>query len=124
MALTLEALPRVFTYNAIALDDPDPKMPPEDVKQFWANIYPELTQSQVEGPHNEPERVAYKFVRTVGTKGVISVVDLINSRPSDQRPPDLPFDGFLMERAAQVLLRAARGERMVLPPSEVLEPVP
>ena len=43
----MEALARTFRYNTIILDDPDPDMTPEQVKEFYANIYPELTQANI-----------------------------------------------------------------------------
>jgi PRTRC genetic system protein C len=122
MPLIVEALPRVFLYNAIALDDPDPKMTPEAAKEFWANVYPELTQSQIEGPYNENERIVYKFVRTVGTKGRISVMDLARAEP-DPAVQDCPDDYTLIGKFVRIISHSSGGEA-VLPPSEVLEPVP
>ena len=46
----MKVLPRIFKYNTMHLDDPDPKMSPEEVKEFYSNIYPELTQAEIEGP--------------------------------------------------------------------------
>ncbi len=123
MPLTVEALPRVFIYNAITLDDPDPKMTAEEAKEFWANVYPELTQSQIEGPYNENERIVYKFVRTVGTKGTISVTDLVNAKPDPAQQDCLDDYGF-MAKVAGIISRSSGQGVMALPPSEVLDPVP
>jgi PRTRC genetic system protein C len=123
MALTVKALPRVFTYNAINLDDPDPEMTPGEVKDFWANVYPELTQSQVDGPHMEDERVVYKFARTVGTKGY-SVTDLAKGIMPEGGETHQKWDPNLMDMFARAVLDPSAGEDMVFPPSAALEPVP
>ena len=51
------------------MDDPDPEMTPEEVMQFYAGTYPELTTSNVHGPKMEGEVAVYEFKTTVGTKG-------------------------------------------------------
>lgn len=60
---------RVFNYGSMALKDPDPKMTPEEVKEFYSSVYPELTQSVIEGPEYGEGTITYSFEKTVGTKG-------------------------------------------------------
>ena len=48
--LEVRPLVRVFRYGALELDDPDPKSTAEEVKDFWGDVYPELTQAVIEGP--------------------------------------------------------------------------
>ena len=48
--LEVKALIRVFRYGALELEDPDPKSTAEEVKDFWGDVYPELTQAVIEGP--------------------------------------------------------------------------
>jgi len=79
----MEALARTFKYNTIVLDDPDPEMTPEQVKEFYANIYPELTQANIEGPELAENGLNYKFHRSYGTKGTITVKELLALSASD-----------------------------------------
>ena len=48
--LEVKPLLRVFRYGALELEDPDPKSTAEEVKDFWGDVYPELTQAVIEGP--------------------------------------------------------------------------
>ncbi len=63
-------LSRKFRYGALDLEDPGREMSPEEVKDFYANIYPELTQASIEGPEYQDDEERYEFRKTVGTKGV------------------------------------------------------
>lgn len=69
MALHVQGVKRQFKYGNRQLDDPDPEMTPEEVMQFYAGTYPELTTSNVHGPKMEGEVAVYEFKTTVGTKG-------------------------------------------------------
>lgn len=61
---------RVFNYGSLDLVDPDVNMSVDDVKSFYSSVYPELTQSVVEGPeYDNSGNVVYEFKKTVGTKG-------------------------------------------------------
>ena len=69
MALQIQGVKRQFKYGNRQLDDPDPEMTPEEVMQFYAGTYPELTTSNVHGPKMEGDVAVYEFKTTVGTKG-------------------------------------------------------
>lgn len=69
MALQIQGVKRQFKFGNRQLDDPDPDMTPEEVMQFYAGTYPELTTSNVHGPKMEGEVAVYEFKTTVGTKG-------------------------------------------------------
>ena len=69
MALQIQGVKRQFKYGNRQLDDPDPEMTPEEVMQFYAGTYPELTTSNVHGPKMEGEVAVYEVKTTVGTKG-------------------------------------------------------
>jgi PRTRC genetic system protein C len=49
--------------------DPNFAWTPEQVKDFLANQYPHLTNAKIEGPELMSNKIKYKFVTTVGTKG-------------------------------------------------------
>lgn len=69
MALNLTGLKRVFKFGERTLSDPDKSMTPDEVMNFYAGIYPELTTSNVHGPKVENDKAVYEFKTTVGTKG-------------------------------------------------------
>ncbi|MDR2891307.1 MAG: PRTRC system protein C [Alistipes sp.] len=73
MALQVEGLQREFRFKhngtTITLPDPDAGRSPEQVMQFYANQYPELTTASVGAAAYEGERVVYEFKTTLGTKG-------------------------------------------------------
>jgi PRTRC genetic system protein C len=69
MSLTLEKAVRVFRFNGRDLQDPDQGQTPEQVKDFYAGIYPELTNAAIEGPETKGATTIYEFRKAVGTKG-------------------------------------------------------
>lgn len=69
MALKIETIVRAFAYNGMALVDPDAKMSVAEVKEFYANLYPELNNAAIEGPKQTGEKMTYEFRKAVGTKG-------------------------------------------------------
>lgn len=60
---------RVFNYGSLKLDDPAPTSTPEEVKEFYSGIYPELTQAIIEGPEYKDNTIVYTLRKAVGTKG-------------------------------------------------------
>jgi len=67
--MKVEKLVREFKYGAIALADPDPAQTPEEVKAFYAGIYPELNNAEIEVDRKNATRATYTFRKAVGTKG-------------------------------------------------------
>lgn len=66
-------LERIFLFKdkgqEIELTDPDKNMSPDAVLNFYANTYPLLATATIDGPVIENDRVVYRFVSTIGTKG-------------------------------------------------------
>lgn len=60
---------RVFTYNGIKLDDPNPALQPDAVREFFVPQYMELTTAVVEGPVTKDNVATYTFRRAAGAKG-------------------------------------------------------
>jgi len=61
---------RKFKYGSLDLEDPGMEMSPDEVRNFYAGVYPELTQSVIEGPeYNDDGSITYSFSKAVGTKG-------------------------------------------------------
>lgn len=66
-------LPRIFSFNNsgqnIELTDIDSRLSPESVLNFYSQTYPLLTTAKIEGPEIVNDRIEFKFVTTIGTKG-------------------------------------------------------
>ena len=60
---------RDFSYNGVKLPDPNPAMTPEEVRQFYATQYPDITTASIMGPEAEGDKLRYSFVRAIGAKG-------------------------------------------------------
>ena len=68
--MKVEAAVRVFKHGAMELEDPDSSQTPDEVKEFYARVYPELTNAEIEGPEHKGAKTIYEFRRAVGTKGI------------------------------------------------------
>lgn len=60
---------RIFQYNNLSLEDPDPTMTPEAVKQFYTAAYPEFAQAIIGDVERRGENLVYPIARAVGVKG-------------------------------------------------------
>ena len=69
MAIISKTITRFFKFNGMALSDPGPEMDLEAVKRIYANQFPELLNSVVEGPVTKGAVSTYTFIRAVGAKG-------------------------------------------------------
>ncbi|WP_063901108.1 PRTRC system protein C [Burkholderia ubonensis] len=67
--MQIENLQREFSYNGAKLADPAPTFTLQQVRDFYSQTYPELTNAEIEGPVVKGNRNAYTFRRAVGTKG-------------------------------------------------------
>lgn len=76
--MKVEQAVREFKFNGMALADPGATMSAEEVKAFYANIYPELNNAEIEGPEHKGAKAIYEFRRAVGTKGT-------DMSPTDRR---------------------------------------
>ena len=72
MLITNE-LPRVFKFDnsgtEVELSDPNEIFSPESVLNFYSATYPILSTAKIEGPEIVDDKVSFKFVTTLGTKG-------------------------------------------------------
>lgn len=73
MALEVTNLKRTFSVKIagkkVELADPNPEFSLEEVMQFHATKYSELTTCTIDGPNIEGNKAVYEFKTTVGTKG-------------------------------------------------------
>jgi PRTRC genetic system protein C len=67
--MDIQNLQREFRYNGVALADPNQAFTLPQVRDFYANVYPEITSADIEGPEQVGAKVIYTFRRAVGTKG-------------------------------------------------------
>ena len=69
MALTVSKMTRIFQFQGVRLPDPNPSMPVDEVKAFYAAQYPELATAVVNGPEAVGDKMRYTFDRAIGSKG-------------------------------------------------------
>ncbi|MBZ5666346.1 MAG: PRTRC system protein C [Acidobacteriia bacterium] len=67
--MEVHVLKREFLYNGVKLPDTSPTMTPEQVKDSYTHLYPELATAAIEGPEAVAGKLVYKFVRAIGAKG-------------------------------------------------------
>jgi PRTRC genetic system protein C len=67
--MQITAMVRTFSYNGLQLPDPDSRLTPEQVRDFYASAYPEVTTASIEGPEASDGALKYRFTRALGTKG-------------------------------------------------------
>jgi PRTRC genetic system protein C len=67
--MDIQNLRREFRYNGVTLSDPNQAFTLLQVRDFYANVYPEITSADIEGPEQVGAKVIYTFRRAVGTKG-------------------------------------------------------
>jgi PRTRC genetic system protein C len=67
--MRIEPMDRNFSYNGLVLPDPDGRLTPEQVRDFYASTYPEITTAAIEGPEASEGRLNFRFTRALGTKG-------------------------------------------------------
>ena len=71
-------LEREFVYNGVKLPDTTPTMTPEQVRDTYTHLYPEIATPAIEGPQTVAGKLVYKLVRAIGAKG---------RRPQTERLP-------------------------------------
>lgn len=67
--MAIQTLTRTFKFKEQTLTDPNPKWSENEVKQFFANEYPELTNAHISSPTQIGTEIQYTFETNVGTKG-------------------------------------------------------
>lgn len=71
--LIANELPRIFLFDnegtEVELADPNSEFRPASVLNFYSATYPVLTTAKIEGPEINKDRVEYRFIANLGTKG-------------------------------------------------------
>jgi len=108
--MDIQTLTREFRYNSVVLADPNPTLTLQQVRDFFANVYPEITSADIEGPVQAGAKEVYTFRRAVGTKGASLTREVALQR--------LRADGRLLltQQAANIisaeLARAPLGQQL------------
>ena len=131
--MDIQKLTREFRYNGVALPDPGQMLSLPHVRDFYANVYPEITSADIEGPEQVGGKVIYTFRRAVGTKGAGRAVELALQRlraggrlDAGARPVNVLTDAQARQPLAQqvkrILDQASRssGPRCLAPSSNHL----
>ena len=61
MSAVIAIATRVFRMNSLELPDPDPSLPPDDVRMLYANSYPFLATASVSEGRLERDQLVYEF---------------------------------------------------------------
>ncbi|MFS2004639.1 PRTRC system protein C [Duganella sp. CT11-25] len=67
--MKIQELQREFKYNGVKLADPSSTFSLTQVRDFFANVYPEIINADIDGPEVIGSKQIYSFRRAVGTKG-------------------------------------------------------
>jgi PRTRC genetic system protein C len=67
--MEVHRLGREFHYNGVKLPDASSAMTPEQVRDTYVHLYPELATAAIEGPEASDGKLIYKFARAIGAKG-------------------------------------------------------
>ena len=67
--MQVEAMGRRFFYLGLELADLDEKLTPEQVRDAYSSLYPEITTASIEGPEVIDGALKFTFTRVLGTKG-------------------------------------------------------
>lgn len=126
--MDIQNLTREFRYNGVVLADPNRSFTLPQVRDFYANVYPEITSADIEGPQQTGAKAVYTFRRAVGTKGASAAreVALQRLRAGGRLvPAQRPTNVITPEQACQPLAKLlksivadhlhARGPRCLAP---------
>lgn len=98
MAVVEKTIKRVFKYNGISLQDPNPEKTPDQVRALFAPAYPELLNAVVEGPVTKAGVSTYTFTRAAGAKGVGHLAALKNILNDVIPDTGSPLDGVSINK--------------------------
>lgn len=60
---------RIFVYDGREFQDPDPKMTPDEIRQYYVAFFTELANAEILPPVARTGKSVIEFKRRVGTKG-------------------------------------------------------
>ena len=71
--MSIQKLTRTFKFKEQIFSDPNPKWTENEVREFFANEYPELNNANISSPVQTGSEAQYTFETNVGTKGQLIV---------------------------------------------------
>ena len=77
---------RIFVYDGREIDDPNPEMSVEEVREYLSHFYPELNNATTNDRSKDGDQI-YEFRRRVGVKGTLTpgtIMDILASTPELQ----------------------------------------
>ena len=60
---------REFTWNGVKICDPGHHLSPEEVRAVLATMYPDIATATITGPEAVGDKLLYRMVAAIGTKG-------------------------------------------------------
>ena len=60
---------REFSWNGVRICDPGTHLSPEEVRAMLATMYPDIATATITGPEAVGDKLVYRFVAAIGTKG-------------------------------------------------------
>ena len=114
---------RIFKYGSLVLDDPDISFSEEEVREFYSDVYPELTQATIEGPEPSEDGLVYTFVKAVGTKGnTVSLAEIAEGNvPFELKRIEGNIDFSLNDNLVRIL--SEEDGETILIPSYCIDPI-
>ena len=62
-------LVREFSWNGVKIPDPGSHLAPEEVRAVLATMYPDIATATITGPEAVGDKLLYRMVAAIGTKG-------------------------------------------------------
>ena len=60
---------REFTWSGVRIPDPGRHLSLDEVRAVLATMYPDIATATITGPEAVGEKLVYRFVAAIGTKG-------------------------------------------------------
>lgn len=67
--MQVSTLVREFSWNGLKIPDPGSRLSPEEVRAVLATMYPDIATATITGPEAIRDKLVYRFVAAIGTKG-------------------------------------------------------
>ena len=67
--LVARAVPRVFFYNGLRMEDPNPELPAERTRSVFSALYPDINTARLTGPKIVGSEEHWHFERSITEKG-------------------------------------------------------
>lgn len=67
--LVARAVPRVFFFNGLRMDDPNPELPADRTRSVFSALYPDINTATLSGPRIVGREEHWHFERRITEKG-------------------------------------------------------